>query len=203
MAAPTRDLTRPGTRTTAAELRAAHAPVESPGERFRAEILRTIDGLRKKGLDHAEAIRALFPRTVLPDSTYEDLVTAVVAGAHVLFFGPSGAGKTSLAKDLWGLFPKGVWVVDGCPVLDHPLSLVDPRAAARFPPCPICERRFAPDGDPTKFDPATTDPASVPAEFVLLREGFGFARLQGSSEVFPDHLTVTSTSASSRRSGIP
>jgi len=189
VSAPTRDLTRPGTRTTAAELRAARAPVESPGERFRAEILRTLDGLRKKGLDQTEAIRALFPRTVLPDSTYEDLVTAVVAGAHVLFFGPSGAGKTSLAKDLWGLFPKGVWVVEGCPVLDHPLSLVDPKAAARFPPCPICERRFAPDGDPTRFDPATTDPAAVPAEFVLLREGFGFARLQGSSEVFPDHLT--------------
>ncbi len=178
-----------GTRSTAAELKAARVPVESPGERFRAEILRTIDGLRKKGLDQTEAIRALFPRTVLPDSTYEDLVTAIVSGAHVLFFGPSGAGKTSLAKDLWGLFPKGVWVVEGCPVLDHPLSVVDPAAATRFPPCPICERRFAPGGDPTQFDPATTDPAKVPAEFVLLREGYGFARLQGSSEVFPDHLT--------------
>jgi Mg-chelatase subunit ChlI len=189
VAASIRDSTRPGTRTTAAELRTARAPVESPGERFRTEILRTIEGLRKKGLDQTEAIRALFPRTVLPDSTYVDLVTAVVAGAHVLFFGPSGAGKTSLAKDLWGLFPKGVWVVEGCPVLDHPLSLVDAKAAARFPPCPICERRFAPDGDPTRFDPTTTDPAAVPAEFVLLREGYGFARLQGSSEVFPDHLT--------------
>jgi len=33
------------------------------------------------------------------------------------------------------------------------------------------------------------DPGKVPAEFLLLREGFGFARIQGSSEVFPDHLT--------------
>jgi MoxR-like ATPase len=189
VAAPTRESTRVGTRSTAAELKAARVPVESPGERFRAEILRTIDGLHKKGLDQTEAIRALFPRTILPDSTYEDLVTAIVAGAHVLFFGPSGAGKTSLAKDLWGLFPKGVWVVEGCPVLDHPLSVVDANAAARFPPCPICERRFAPGGDPTRFDPAAIDPTTVPAEFVLLREGYGFARLQGSSEVFPDHLT--------------
>ena len=180
---------RPGTRSTAAALKNAREPLESPGERFRAEILRRLEGLRKKGLDRTESIRALFPRTVLPDSTFEDVVAGIVAGSLLLFFGPSGAGKTSLAKDLWGLFPKGVWVVDGCPVLDHPLSLVDPAVAERVPPCPICRRHFAPDSDPARFDPSRVDPARVPAEFVLLREGFGFARLQGSSEVFPDHLT--------------
>ena len=189
MSAPSRETVRPGTRATAADLRSSHVTVESPGERFRGEILRTLDGLRKKGLNRTEAVRALFPRTVLPDRTYEDVIAGIVSGSHLLFFGPSGAGKTSLAKDLWGLFPKGVWVVDGCPVLDHPLSLVDPVTAARFPPCPICQRRFAPDADPARFDPATVDASRVPAEFVLLREGFGFARLQGSSEVFPDHLT--------------
>jgi magnesium chelatase subunit I len=183
------DPIRPGTRATAADLRATHAPVESPGVRFRAEILRRLDELRQRGLDRAEALRSLFPRTVLPDRTYEDLVAGLISGSHLLFFGPSGAGKTSLAKDLWGLFPKGVWVVDGCPVQDHPLSLVDPAAAARFPPCPICRRRFAPEADPAQFDPALVDPTGVPAEFVILREGYGFARLQGSSEVFPDHLT--------------
>ena len=180
---------RPGTRSTAAELQSAHVVAESPAERFRREVLRLLEGLRKKGLDRTEAIRALFPRTVLSDRTYEDVVAGIVAGSHLLFFGPSGAGKTSLAKDLWGLFPKGVWVVDGCPVLDHPLSLVDPAVAARFPPCPICQRHFAPDSDPGQFDPARVEPSRVPGEFVLLREGFGFARLQGSSEVFPDHLT--------------
>ena len=180
---------RPGSRSTAAELKSARVPVESPGERFRAEILRLLEALRKQGLSRTEAVRALFPRTILPDSTYEDVVAGIVAGSHLLFFGPSGAGKTSLAKDIWGLFPKGVWVVDGCPVLDHPLSLIDSAAAARFPPCPICQRRFAPDSDPARLDPTRVDPSRVPAEFLLLREGFGFARLQGSSEVFPDHLT--------------
>jgi len=179
----------PGTHTTAAQLKAAHVAVTSPGERFRAEILRALDSFRRKGLDRPEAVRALFPRTVLPEATYEDLIAALVSGAHVLFFGPSGAGKTSLAKDLWNLFPKGVWTVDGCPVLDHPLSVVDPAVAALYPPCPICERRFAPDGDATRFDPASVDPSRVPASYVLLREGYGYARLQGSSEVFPDHLT--------------
>jgi MoxR-like ATPase len=189
MASPPRGLAQPGTRATAAELKAAGVPVESPAERFREEVLRTLDGLRQKGLDRPAAIRALFPRTVLTDATYEDVVASIVSGAHLLFFGPSGAGKTSLAKELWNLFPKGVWVVDGCPVLDHPLSIVDRAAADRFPPCPICLRRFAPEGDPARFDPGSVDPTKVPAEFLLLREGFGFARLQGSSEVFPDHLT--------------
>jgi len=189
MAASPRMAVRPGTRATAADLKAAGVAVESPAERYREEVLRTLDGLHQKGLNRAEALRALFPRTVLPDATYDDVVASIVSGAHLLFFGPSGAGKTSLAKELWNLFPKGVWVVDGCPVLDHPLSLVDPAAAARFPPCPICVRRFAPGGDPARFDSASVDPTKVPAEFFLLREGFGFARLQGSSEVFPDHLT--------------
>ncbi len=179
----------PGTRSTAAALKSAKVPVPTPGERFRAEILRSIEQFRQQGLSRPEAVRALFPRTVLPEATYEDVITSLVSGAHVLFFGPSGAGKTSLAKDLWTIFPKDVWAIDGCPVLDHPLSVVDPAVAARFPPCPICERRFAPGGDPTKFQPATVDATQVPATYVTLREGFGYARLQGSSEVFPDHLT--------------
>ncbi len=179
----------PGTRATAADLKAAHAPVEAPAERFRREVLKSIEAVRARGHDREEAFRALFPQTILPEGTYEDLLAAIVSGAHLLFFGPSGAGKTSLAKDLWALFPKGAWIVDGCPVLDHPMSLVDPKTAARFPPCPICRRRFAAGGDIAKFDPAAIDPARVPAEFVRLREGYGFARVQGSSEVFPDHLT--------------
>ncbi len=189
MAAPSRPAPAPGTHATAAELKAARVHVASPGERFRTEILRALDAFRQQGLSRPEAVRALFPRTVLPEATYEDLIAALVSGAHVLFFGPSGAGKTSLAKDLWSLFPKGVWAIDGCPVLDHPLSVADPAVAAQFPPCPICERRFAPGNDATRFDPASVDPSKVPATYQLLREGYGYARLQGSSEVFPDHLT--------------
>ena len=187
--APTRGPPPTGTRSTARELRASNATVESPTERFRAEILRLLQGLRSKGLSREDAVAALFPTTVLPQTTYDDVVTALVSGSHLLFFGPSGAGKTSLAKELWDLFPKGAWVVVGCPVLDHPLSVCDATVAERFPPCPICQRRFSPDYDVSRFDPARVDPASVPAEYVRLREGFGFARLQGSSEVFPDHLT--------------
>ncbi len=189
MGAPSREGPTAGTRATAAELRAAKAQVEAPAERFRHHVLKALETLRARGLDRGETLRALFPRTILPEPTYEDLIAALVSGAHVLFFGPSGAGKTSLAKDLWDLFPKGAWVVEGCPVLDHPLAIVDPVVGARFPPCPICRRRFAPGGDLAKFDATIVDPARVPGLYVVLREGFGFARVQGSSEVFPDHLT--------------
>ncbi|MCI4329757.1 MAG: sigma 54-interacting transcriptional regulator, partial [Thermoplasmata archaeon] len=185
----TRSAPPTGTKSTALQLKERGALVESPSERLRAEILRRIDASRKQGLSREEAAAALFPRTVLPTETYEDLTTALVAGSHVLFFGPSGAGKTNLAKEVWELFPKDAWVVSGCPVLDHPFSVIDSNAFDRFPPCPICRRRFAPGNDVSAFRPDTVDPAKVPAELVRLREGFGFARLQGSSEVFPDHLT--------------
>ncbi|MGA7846416.1 MAG: ATP-binding protein [Thermoplasmata archaeon] len=178
-----------GARTTAAQLRAQGAVVQTPTELFRAEILRRIAETRSHGFSHAEAVAALFPHTVLPTETYEDLVAALVSGAHLLFFGPSGAGKTSLAKELWGLFPKDLWVVEGCPVGDDPLSLVSKEAAERQPPCPICRRRFSAGGEVAAFDPALVDASKVPAVRVRRREGYGFARLQGSSEVFPDHLT--------------
>ena len=178
-----------GSRATAAQLRESGAVVQSPSERFRDEIVRRLTDLRTRGLSREDAVAALFPSTVLPQATYDDVVTALVSGAHLLFFGPSGAGKTSLAKELWDLFPKEAWVVQGCPVMDHPLSVVDPDAAQRFPPCPVCRRRFSPGNDPAGFAPERIDATKVPAEFVRLREGFGFARLQGSSEVFPDHLT--------------
>ncbi len=181
--------TRVGARSTAAELRASRVAVQSPGERLRARILERLRASEANGDDRTTALAPLFPHTVLPASTYDELVTALVSGAHVLFFGPSGAGKTSLARDVWELFPKEAWIVEGCPVLDHPLSLVDAATALRFPPCPICVRRFSPSGDPGLFDPSSIDAAKVPAVYGHLREGFGFARLQGSSEVFPDHLT--------------
>ena len=164
----------------------AYAP---PGERFRRHLESLLEGLRSKGLNREESVAALFPHTLLPLETYEDTVAALFSGAHTLFFGPSGSGKTNLAKELWGLFPKQVWVVDGCPVLDPPASLLDPHVAEEVPPCPTCVRRFSVDGTPEGFDPHRVDPGKVPVRRHSLREGFGFARVQGSSEVFPDHLT--------------
>lgn len=178
-----------GSRSTAAELRQAGMRAQHPAERLRTEILDRLTAAGRAGVSRREALAGLYPHTVLSPQTYDDLTAALLSGAHALFFGPSGAGKTSLARDVWDLFPKDAWVVDGCPVLDNPLNLIDAVGAERSPPCPICQRRFAPGNDAAQFDPAHVDPAQVPALLVRLREGYGFARLQGSSEVFPDHLT--------------
>ena len=175
--------------TTAAKLPADARAYVAPSTIFRAHLESLLEGLRGKGLSRDEALAGLFPNTILPLETYEDVVAALYSRAHVLFFGPSGSGKTNLAKDLWDLFPKETWVVDGCPVMDHPASLLDEETHRENPPCPICVRRFSPDGSQDALDPAAMKAEKVPVRFTKLREGFGFARLQGSSEVFPDHLT--------------
>jgi MoxR-like ATPase len=160
-----------------------------PAQRFRAHLQSRLETLRERGVGRDEAIASLFPRTILPPETYEDVLAALYAGAHLLFFGPSGSGKTNLAKDLWEIFPKEVWAVEDCPVLDHPASLLDEDVARISPPCPVCVRRFSPDGTPDAFDPKALEPDRLGVVRQRLREGYGFARLQGSSEVFPDHLT--------------
>ncbi len=189
-AAPSRGLTFPsGKGTPADQLPPEALTYQSPGERFHRHLEGLMAALRAQGLSREEAMAALFPRTLLPLETYEDTVAALFSGAHPLFFGPSGSGKTNLAKELWSLFPKDLWVVEGCPVMDVPASLLDERVSQSVPPCPVCLRRFSADGTPEEFSVKEVDPRKVPVRRHRLREGFGFARVQGSSEVFPDHLT--------------
>ncbi|MGI0067953.1 MAG: hypothetical protein ACREB9_06005, partial [Thermoplasmata archaeon] len=114
MAAPTRPVSIPlGSRASAQDLTVGDELARSPAERLRARILERLRTSQKAGASRGDALAALFPHTVLPAQTYEDLTAALISGAHVLFFGPSGAGKTSLAKDVWELFPKDAWAVRG------------------------------------------------------------------------------------------
>ncbi len=177
------------TKGVASQLPPQELAYRSPGEVLHDHLSGLMSSLQAKGLSREESLVALFPKTVLPYETYEDTMAALLSGAHLLFFGPSGSGKTNLAKELWDLFPKSAWVVDGCPLMDHPGSVVDPVASEEYPPCPVCARRFSTDGTPEGFDAKRVDPSKVPVRRISLREGFGFARIQGSSEVFPDHLT--------------
>ncbi|MCL4324947.1 MAG: sigma 54-interacting transcriptional regulator [Candidatus Thermoplasmatota archaeon] len=176
-------------KTTAAKMPKDAREFVPPGVLFQTHLNQLLEGLRGKGLSREEAIASLFPGTILPVETYEDVLTTLFSRSHLILFGPSGSGKTNLAKDLWDLFPKEHWVVDGCPLLDHPASLFDEATFDSNPPCPICVRRFSPDGSAEAFDPKAIAPEKIPVKMAHLREGFGFARLQGSSEVFPDHLT--------------
>lgn len=149
-------------------------------------VLERIETARAKGYSRDEAMSLLFRNTIVDPEAMMSLISAVLAGSHILLFGPSGTGKTSLAKELWKIFPKDVIAVEGCPVQDDPFSVFDKEHHARSQCCPSCESRFGPGGE---FDPSLVDPTSVPVIRTRLREGYGLARVQGSAEVFPDNLT--------------
>jgi MoxR-like ATPase len=150
-------------------------------------ILGMIEAYRAKGYSREESLTLLFQTTIVDQEVLESLFSAVISGTHILLFGPSGTGKTSIAKELWRLFPKEIFAVQGCPVQDDPMSVVDQSFHARSPCCPSCWSRFGSGKD--VFDPSMADPAKVPVVRVRLREGYGLSRVQGSSEVFPDNLT--------------
>jgi MoxR-like ATPase len=123
----------------------------------------------------------------------ETVTTALLAGSNIMFYGPSGSGKTTLAKDIWNLYPKKVFVVDGCPVHDNPFSVFDSEFSKITPPCPFCKSRFGSLGmdDLGDFQPSLVSPDKIPVRLTTLKEGTGFSRVQGSAEVFPDNLTGT------------
>ena len=136
-----------------------------PADRLREAVLTRLRDEESKGATRAEAIQTLFPNSLLDDDVLESVTAALLSGTNLLLVGPPGSGKTSLAKDVWTLFPKDAIVVADCPVQDDPEGAV----------CPVCAARH--------------EGKKRPAKQVKLREGHGFARLQGSPEVFPDYLT--------------
>ncbi len=174
--------------STAQDLLDAGATYRSPAQRLRDAVADTLHAAREEGLPREEALQALVPHTLLDTSVLEDITTSILSGSHLLVLGPPGSGKTQLARDLWRLVPKEVTAVEGCPVQDDPLSVVDAHVAEMVPPCPVCRDRFDPSTT-RGFDADAVDAADVPVVRTILREGHGFARVQGSPEVFPDHLT--------------
>lgn len=166
---------------------------ELPREFLRRQLKSKIEALRERGLSEEDIQQGLYPKTILEFATHEALTAALVAGNNVLLFGPPGSGKTNLAKDIWNLFPKQIYVVEDCPVQDNPFSIFDPKFFNQVPACPFCKTRFgevsyAEIGD---YDPSMVDPKAIPVSYMTLREGHGLARIQGSPEVFPDNLTGT------------
>lgn len=174
--------------STAAELLDAGLRPQRASQRLRDEVLTRLARLRDEGLGRDEALAELLPSVVLEPDAMERVAAALVSGAHALFLGPPGSGKTTLAKAIWELYPREVWAVEGCPVHDDPFSLVDAAFARRVPACPVCRTRY---GKAPRFHPDDVRPGDVPVHQLTLREGHGLARVQGSPEVFPDNLTGT------------
>jgi MoxR-like ATPase len=169
------------------ELRESGYEPRTAQESLARDILSSLEAYRKKGYSKEESMALLFRKTIVDSEVLESLISALVGGSHILFFGPSGTGKTSLAKELWEVFPKEIYTVEGCPVQDDPMSVVDAEFHSKVPCCPSCEARFGVSGK--AFDPKDVDASKVPVVRMNLREGYGLARVQGSSEVFPDNLT--------------
>ena len=170
---------------------ASDARPRLPSERMRDAVLERLRAAEAQGATRAEAIQTLFPDTLLDDAVLESVVAALLSGTNLLLIGPPGSGKTTLAKDIQEIFPRDAVTVADCAVQDDPFSLLDSAYAARHPACPACRARhgavsYKEIGD---FDPKRVDAAKVPVRLARLREGYGFARLQGSPEVFPDYLT--------------
>ncbi len=177
--------------TTAHDLVKAGVPARLPRQILRESILQAYQAYRKKGYSESDAMQALFPNTILDAATLRRVATSLLSGANLLFLGPPGSGKTSLAKDIWEMYPKEVVAVRDCPVHDDPHSLVDAEFSHKIPACPHCKITYG--GLSLKelgeFDPARVDAAKVPVARHRLREGHGLSRVQGSPEVFPDNLT--------------
>ena len=87
----------------------------SAQESLAHEIINRLEDHRGKGYSREASMALLFPGTIMSDDVLNSLLAALVGGSHILLFGPSGTGKTSLAKELWNLFPKEVYAVSGCP----------------------------------------------------------------------------------------
>src|SRR5687767_12578088 len=93
-------------RTTAQELVNQKPRPQRPSEILRDAVRRKYDDARKRGLGEEEALQSLFPSTILDLPTLRRVAAALLSGTNLLFLGPPGSGKTTLAKDVWDMYPK-------------------------------------------------------------------------------------------------
>ena len=166
---------------------------ETPLKTLEKAIIARLEKHKKEGKSRTFIYQSLFPNTILDTHVQEKIVAALISGNHILLFGPPGSGKTNLIKDILNLLPRRNYGVEGCPVHDSPFSLTDLKFSKQVSPCPICKARFSKlkHDRLAKFETKDIDPKKVPIEWFYMREGHGFARIQGSPEVFPDNLTGT------------
>lgn len=124
-------------------------------------------------IQNRDRLSELVPSTILPNATLESLGSGLLARKNLILVGPSGSGKTNLALDVMRLMLREVYAVADCPIHEDPLTLASD-------PCPACAERHK-----------GAEPKDIPVVKMRLAEGHGYARIQGSPEIFPDQVTGT------------
>jgi predicted ATPase with chaperone activity len=98
----------------------APVPLEAYVQQVRAQSVRHLDV-------HPPAMQRAFSHLVLDDQTLTQLGTALNSGSAIFLYGPTGAGKTSIAEALpRALADDGVWIPYAVEIDGQIITLYDP-----------------------------------------------------------------------------
>ncbi len=145
-------------------------------------------------LDKHEEVRKqvmaeFFPRTVIDADLAENVIQMLLMARDINLYGPPGAGKTNIAKDIVAIAQQQglTFTVDDCKVQCNPFSLFDADFAKTVPPCPECKIRYCPAYQHTgKFLPPK--PKDVRVLVCQYEEGKGIEWVEGTTGLKRLHL---------------
>jgi len=118
--------------------------MDSVYDRLEASSLGQIAPLEKEKEVRRQTLIDFFPKTVLDAERAESIIIGLLMGKDMIFYGPAGAGKSEVAKDIVEIYKqKGIsFIVEGCKVQCNPFSLFDEDFAKVVPPCPECMIKY-------------------------------------------------------------
>ena len=115
------------------------APVTLEAYRRQAEV----QSIRRMHIAE-ERVRAAFADFVLDDLLLDRLGPAVAAGQPILFYGPTGNGKTSIAQTVGEMLPDVVHIPHALLVGGHIITVFDPVHHRRVAAAEKIDRRWVP-----------------------------------------------------------
>ncbi len=133
-----------------------------------------------------QAMLSFFPKTVLKQEVAKSILTGLLMGKDMIFYGPPGSGKSSLAKDIVevGMQQKHIFIVqypdgDICKAQCSPYSLFDENFGKEVIPCPECKIKYGKGNfrETGKFIRPT--PEEVNVVVAVYSDGRGIEKLDG------------------------
>lgn len=148
-----------------------------------------LDPLDQEQEVRKQAVQEFFPRTRFAQTIAEKALLTMLMGRDMIFYGPAGAGKSSLGRDILRIAQQQelAFTVEGCQVQCNPFSLFDPHFAAENPACPECMIRY--DGDFKRTGLfRNPKPDAVKVTSVKLGEAHGIEFIEGTTRIRGYHL---------------